>query len=142
VLTRIELLDYMRRHRLAVLSSIGSQGEPQTALIGIAVSPMYEVIFDTVTNSRKHANLLRDARASLVFAGPAGKTLQLEGIARPVPVSGTEDADLRSIYYDAWPDGRGRLSWRPKLAYWCIAPHWARYSDFEGGPLVQEFRWP
>jgi hypothetical protein len=141
VITKTELLDYTRSHRLAVLSSIGSQGEPQAALVGIAVSPAWEIIFDSVTDSRKHANLLQDARASLVFAGPAERTLQLEGIARVVPVSGTRDADLRAIYYEAWPDGRSRLSW-PKLAYWCIAPHWARYSDFERGPLIQEFHWP
>jgi hypothetical protein len=138
---KTELLNYMRGHRLAVVSSIGPRGEPQAALVGIAVSPLCEVIFDTVEDSRKHANLLRDPRASLVFTGPAEKTLQLEGIARPVPVSGAQDTDLRSIYYEAWPDGRDRLSW-PMLAYWCIAPQWARYSDFLSGPLIQEFRWP
>jgi hypothetical protein len=139
--TKTELFGYMRSHRLAVVSSIGPRGEPQAALVGIAVSPLCEVIFDTVANSRKHANLLRDPRASLTFSGPAEKTLQLEGIAKPVPVSGTEGAELRSLYYEAWPDGRDRLSW-PKLSYWCISPQWARYSDFDRGPLLQEFRWP
>lgn len=139
--TKTELLDYMRGHRLAVVSSIGPRGEPQAALVGIAVSPLCEVIFDTVADSRKHANLMRDPRASLVFTGPAEKTLQLEGIARPVPVSGTQDAQLRSIYYEAWPDSCSRLSW-PKLSYWCIAPQWARYSDFDRGPLILEFGWP
>ena len=138
--TKAELLDYMCGHRLAVVSSLGPRGEPQAALIGIAVSRLWEVIFDTVADSRKHANLLRDPRASLVFTGPAEKTLQLEGIARPVAVSGTEDAELRSVYYEAWPDGHNRLSW-PNLSYWCIAPQWARYSDFNRQPLIQEFRW-
>jgi hypothetical protein len=39
---KTELLDYMRRHRLVVRSSIGSQGEPQAALVGIVVSPACE----------------------------------------------------------------------------------------------------
>jgi pyridoxine/pyridoxamine 5'-phosphate oxidase len=141
VFTKTELLDYMRGHRLAVVSSLGPRGEPQAALVGIAVSLRFEVIFDTVVDSRKHSNLLRDPRASLVFTGPSEKTLQLEGIARPVPVCGTKDAKLRSVYYEAWPDGRNRLTW-PKLSYWCIAPQWARYSDFDRGPLIEEFRWP
>jgi hypothetical protein len=139
--TKSELLDYMRSHRLAVVSSVGPKGEPQAALVGIAVSPRCEVIFDTVANSRKHANLVRDPRASLVFSGPAEKTLQLEGIARPVPISGDEGAELRSLYYETWPDGRDRLAW-PGLSYWCISPRWARYSDFERNPSVREFTWP
>lgn len=113
--TKADLLDYMRGRQLAVVSSIGPRGEPQAALAGIAVSPRCEVIFDTVADSRKHANLLRDPRASLVLTGPAEKTLQLEGTTRPIPVSGTQDAELRSIYYEAWPDGRSHLSW-PKLS--------------------------
>jgi hypothetical protein len=136
-----ELLTYMRSHRLVVVSSIGGTGEPQSALVGIAVSPRCEVIFDTVTGSRKHANLLRDARASIVFGGPGEQTLQFEGAATQVSVDGAQDADLRSLYYEVWPDGRDRLKW-PNLAYWCIAPRWARYSDFDRGPMIKEFAWP
>lgn len=136
-----DLLAYMRSHRLVVVSSIGGAGEPQSALVGIAVSPRCEVIFDTVSDSRKHANLLRDARAAIVFSGPGEQTLQLEGTARPMAVDGARDAELRSLYYEVWPDGRDRLAW-PTLAYWCIAPRWARYSDFDRGPLIKEFVWP
>jgi len=135
-----ELLSYMRGHRLAVVSSVGSEGEPQSALVGIAVSALCDVIFDTVVDSRKHANLSRDPRASIVFAGPGEQTLQVEGIAKRVAVSGTKDADLRSVYYEVWPDGRERVKW-PNLSYWCIVPRWARYSDFNRGPLIQEFCW-
>jgi pyridoxine/pyridoxamine 5'-phosphate oxidase len=139
--TKAELLDYMSSHRLAVVSSIGPLGNSQAALVGVAISPRHEVIFDTVADSRKHANLLRDPRASVVFSGPAERTLQLEGIARSVSVSGAQDVELRSLYYEVWPEGRDRLSW-PKLSYWCVAPQWACYSDFDRGPLIAEFRWP
>jgi len=138
--TKADLFDYMRGHRLAVVTSLGFQGEPQAALVGVAVSPAFQVIFDTVSDSRKHANLSRDPRAAVVFVGPEEKTLQFEGLARPMALGGAQDAALRSIYYEAWPDGRDRLTW-PKLAYWCIAPQWARYSDFDSGPLIQEFTW-
>jgi general stress protein 26 len=135
-----ELLDYMRGHRLAVVSSLGRRGEPQSALVGIAVSARHEVIFDTTTDTRKHGNLERDPRASIVLIGPGEQTLQLEGTARPVAVDGSADAALRSLYHATWPDGRDRLEW-PNLAYWCIAPAWARYSDFDRGPLIREFHW-
>jgi hypothetical protein len=134
------LLDYMRLHRLVVLSSIGDGGGPQSALVGIAVTASHEVIFDTVSDSRKHRNLIRDPRASLVFGGPGEKTLQLEGVSRSLAVTGPADADLREIYYSAWPDGRDRMKW-PRISYWCVAPRWARYSDFEAGPLIETFDW-
>jgi general stress protein 26 len=135
-----QLLAYMRHHRLAVVSSISAKGEPQSALIGIAVSPLCEVIFDTVTDSRKHSNLLRNSRAAIVFSGPGEQTLQFEGVARSMAIAAAQDAELLSIYYEAWPDGRDRLKW-PNIAYWCVAPRWARYSDFDRGPLIREFQW-
>jgi hypothetical protein len=131
----------MRSHRLGVVSSIGPDGAPQSALVGIATTTEFDVVFDTVSDSRKHANLMRDPRASLVLSGPGEQTLQLEGIGRGVSVSAAADARWRGIYYDVWPDGRDRLRW-PKLAYWRIAPRWARFSDFARGPLIIEFTWP
>ena len=138
---KAELLDYMRGHRLVVVGSVANDGSPQSALVGIAVTPRHEVIFDTVSDSRKHANLERDGRASVVFSGPDEKTLQLEGTARLLSSDDAADAELREIYYAAWPDGRDRLAW-PKIAHWCIRPTWARYSDFDAGPLIQTFDWP
>jgi general stress protein 26 len=138
---KTDLLDYMRGHRLAVIGSIAADGAPQAALVGIAVTPRHEIIFDTVSDSRKHSNLERDSRASVTFTGPHEKTLQLEGAARLLASRGDVDAELREIYYHAWPDGRDRVSW-PKIAYWCIRPIWGRYSDFEAGPLIETFDWP
>lgn len=139
--TKSDLLGYMRLHRLAVVSWIGEGGGPQSALVGIAVTPTHDVIFDTVSDSRKHRRLARDPRASLVLSGPGEKTLQLEGVARSLAVSGDTDAELRETYFAAWPDGRDRQCW-PNIAYWCIGPRWARYSDFEAGSLIETFDWP
>ncbi|MFI4890948.1 MAG: pyridoxamine 5'-phosphate oxidase family protein [Steroidobacterales bacterium] len=135
-----ELLAYMRQHQHVVLSSIGADGAPQAALVGIAVLDSMELVFDTVTTSRKHANLSRDGRAAVTFSGPDEQTLQLEGIAYPVSVTGAADLSFREGYYRAWPDGPARLEW-PGLCYWRVMPRWARYSDFNRGPLIAEFHW-
>jgi general stress protein 26 len=136
-----ELLNYMRGHRLAVVGSSAADGAPQSAWVGIAVTAHHEVIFDTVNDSRKHVNLLRDARASVTFCGPDEQTCQLEGSARLLDHRGAVDADALKEYFIAWPDGRARLQW-PKIAYWCVRPTWARYSDFAAGPLIQIFNFP
>jgi pyridoxine/pyridoxamine 5'-phosphate oxidase len=138
--TKSDLLRYMRSCRLAVVSSIGSRGEPQSALVGIATTENHEVIFDTVLDSRKHQNLVHDPRTAIVLAGPGEKTLQFEGTAQPVSAASQEDAALLEGYFAVWPDGRSRLTW-PNIAYWRVSPMWARYSDYDAGGFVQVFGW-
>jgi hypothetical protein len=98
------------------------------------------VVFETLSTTRKHANLQRDPRIAVTFSGPDEQTLQYEGVALPVPVTSSEDDVYREAYYEAWPEGRQRLRWQ-NLAYWRVAPRWARYSDYERGPLILEFHW-
>ena len=137
-LGRPELLAYMRQHKLAVVATIGAEGGPQAAVVGVGITEELEVIFDTLSTTRKHANLLRDRRIAVTFNGPGEKTLQYEGAA--VLISTTDDADRRCLeaYYAAWPDGRRRAAW-PNLVYWRVVPRWVRYSDYDRGPLIVEF---
>jgi len=138
--SKTDVLAYMRKQSLAVVSTCSANGAPQGALVGIAATDSMEVIFDTVSTSRKHQNLSRDSRVAVTFSGPDEQTLQLEGVAHPVSTSEPSDAAYRETYLLAWPDGRERLTW-PNLSYWRISPRWARYSDFNRGPLIAEFRW-
>ncbi len=138
---KADLLGYMQRTRLAVVSTLSADGAPQSAQVGIATTDAHQIIFDTVSTSRKHVNLLRDPRAALVIGGPGEQTLQLEGRAVQFPTRGAEGAELREVYYSAWPDGRQRLEWTT-LVYWRIDPLWARYTDYDEGPLIAEFHWP
>jgi len=133
-----DLLAYLRAAKLATVSTLAADGAPQSALVGIGVTDDLKIIFDTVSTSRKHANLTRDPRASVVVGGPGEKTLQYEGLAFPAPVTGADGRELREAYYLSWPDGRDRLSW-PNLSYWCLTPIWARFTDYERGPLIADF---
>lgn len=136
-----ELLAYMRSHKLAVVGSRTENGAPQGALVGIATTDDFQIVFDTASTSRKHANFLRDARASVTFCGPDEQTLQFEGMAVSISMTQTEDTPYLDAYYAAWPDGRDRAKW-PSIAYWRIAPRWVRFSDYNRGPLIAEFTFP
>jgi general stress protein 26 len=138
--SKSEVLAYMREARYAVIATIGADGRPQSALMGIATTNELEVVFDTLNTSRKHANLTRDNRIAITFSGPDEQTLQIEGVAFPVSVTGSAGYDYRETYYAVFPAGRERIS-TPQLAYWRVSPRWARYSDYARGPLVVEFRW-
>jgi hypothetical protein len=139
-ITKTDLLAYIRGHKLAVVATINQHGAPEAALVGVAATDKHELIFDTVFSSRKHANLILRPRVAVTFVGPGEQTLQYEGLAFPISTSGSHDATYRETYYIAWPDGRERLNWEG-LVYWGITPVWARYSDFDRGPLIAEFNW-
>jgi Pyridoxamine 5'-phosphate oxidase len=135
-----EMLAYMRRHRVAVVATIGPDGGPQSALVGVGSTYALEVVFDTLSTTRKHANLQRDRRIAVTFTGPGEQTLQYEGVALPVSVASAEDEVYRQAYYEAWPEGRQYVRWQ-NLVYWRVTPRWARYSDYDRGPLILEFHW-
>ena len=128
-MTRSELYEFLRKHRLAAVSTI-NPASPQAAVIGIAVTEELDIIFDTLSTSRKYANLLADPRVALVVWDGA-ETVQYEGAA-DLPTGSDLDACKR-IYFEAWPDGPEREKW-PDIAYVRIRPRWIRYSDFGQTP--------
>ena len=107
-MTRSELIRFVQRQRLGVVSSLASDGAPQSAVVGIATSEAGEIVFDTLGSSRKAGNLRRDPRASLVV-WENERTVQLEGLADEP--TGADRDRLREVYFAAHPDGRERLAW-------------------------------
>jgi uncharacterized pyridoxamine 5'-phosphate oxidase family protein len=127
--TRSELYEFLRKNRLAVVSTV-NPASPQAAVVGIAVTETLDVIFDTLSTSRKFANLRADPRIALVVWDSA-ETVQYEGVA-DLPDGADLDACKR-IYFEAWPDGPEREKW-PDIAYVRVRARWIRYSDFGRTP--------
>lgn len=125
-----EVLRFLRRHKLAVESTVDPQGAPQAAVIGYAVSDALELVFDTVDTTRKAENLRRDPRIALVV-GWEEATLQLEGLA-DFP-TGPELERLKECYFQVYPDGRDRLAWLG-ITHVRVRLHWARLSDYTHDP--------
>jgi hypothetical protein len=136
-LTPPQLLSYMRAQPWAVEASVTLQGAPQAAVIGVAVTDRWELLFDTVTQSRKHQNLIKNPRVAFVIGWEHERTVQYEGIAE-IP-SEAELPDVRAYYFDRFPDGPTRQTW-PGLVYWRVRPTWIRYSNFNvNPPIIQEW---
>ena len=135
-MTRAFLLAFLWTHEHAVEASVSAGGGPQAAVVGIVISDTFELCFDTLEQTRKAANLARDARVAFVIGGPetgALRTVQVEGLAdRP---QGAELAALTGLYLARFPDGRVRQSW-PGLIYVRVRPTWLRWSDFSVEPPV------
>jgi sulfate adenylyltransferase large subunit len=129
-MTRGQLLAFLRRHRLCIQASAAESGAPQAAVVGFAVSDELEIVFDTIGTSRKMVNLRRDPRVAIVVGWDDEQTAQIEGIADEP--QGEELARLKAVYFQVYPDGVERQSWKD-ITYVRVRPIWARYSDFRPG---------
>ncbi len=136
-LTIPQLLSYIRAQPWAIQASVSAQGAPQAAVIGVAVTDRWELLFDTVTQSRKHQNLVKNSRVAFVIGWEHERTVQYEGIAE-IPTE-AELPDVQAGYFDRFPDGPTRQTW-PGLVYWRVRPTWIRYSNFNvNPPIIQEW---
>lgn len=136
-MTKTDLFGFIQSQKLGVLGTISPEGSPQSSLVGIAVTPELDVIFDTVKSSRKYRNLSANPACSFSIGWSGEVTLQYEG--RAFEPSGGELAGYQEVYFKKWPDGPDRLSW-PGITYFVVRPKWIRYSDFDQRPpLNQEF---
>lgn len=137
---RADLQKFMAGFRYGVVSSVAADGTPQSALVGIAVTPDLEVLFDTVKSSRKYPNLKARPQCSFVIGWGGEQTVQFEGEA--VEPEGDELTRCMKHYFAVSPDGPLRLSW-PGLVYFCVKPRWIRFSDFDQSPpLIVEMKFP
>jgi hypothetical protein len=136
---RSVLLEFLRRGKHAVEASSGLDG-PQAAVVGIAVSDDFELVFDTLDTTRKAANLRRDSRVAFVIGGSGDddvKTVQLSGVAdEPV---GDDLVRCKQLYFARFADGPSREAWKG-ITYFRVRPTWLRYSDYgQDPPLIVEF---
>jgi pyridoxine/pyridoxamine 5'-phosphate oxidase len=139
-LTAAELLSYLRSQPWAIEASVSPDGAPQAAVIGVAITDGLELVFDTVTQSRKHQNLVKNPRIALVIGWEHERTVQYEGIAE-IPTA-AELPQVQACYFGRFPDGAGRQTW-PGLVYWRVRPTWIRYSNFNvNPPIIQEWDAP
>ena len=136
-MTLQEIFDIARSNQYLVVCTVNEAGGPEAALMGFALTQANEVVFDTLSTSRKAVNLARNPAAALVIGWDESVSLQIEGVARR-PV-GEDLASAKAAYFGQWPDGRARENW-PNIAYVVVRPQWIRYSNYSGAPVVEEFR--
>jgi len=140
MLNRHELLEFMRANPLVTLATVSPGGAPSAAMLAVAVSDRFELMFDTLGTSRKFRNLQKNPRIAVVF-GAAGayrggghdeRTVQFEGMA-DIPRGEELELVRERIYFKQFPDGRARLKW-PHIEYVRVRPVWMRYSDYNVNP--------
>jgi hypothetical protein len=138
-----ELLTFLRTHPYAVQSSVSQNGTVQSAVVGVAFTDQFEIIFDSIDSTRKVVNLKAHPKIAFVVGGSQPgdeRTVQYQGIA-DFP-SGDELERVKKVYFAAFPDGPTRLSW-PGITYVRAKPSWVRFSDLGAAPpKVIELKFP
>ena len=130
-MTKADIYQFMSKQKLGVLATLSRDGSPQSALVGIAVTPELEIIFDTIKSSRKFRNLMSNSGCSFVVGWAGEVTVQYEGQAGQP--KGVALARYQQAYFARWPECRSHLSW-PGITYFVVRPRWIRYSDFDQNP--------
>jgi uncharacterized pyridoxamine 5'-phosphate oxidase family protein len=122
-----EILRFMDSERYGVLTTTTNSGQPEAALVGFAVTPALEIIFDTVRSSRKYPNLKENPRVAFVVGCTTEITVQYEGEAEEL--EGAALAKYKPIYFRKFTDGPARESWAG-ITYFVVRPKWVRYCDY------------
>jgi general stress protein 26 len=120
------LLEFLRAQKWAVHASIAGD-KPQAAVIGVAITDRLELVFDTLSSTRKATNLRKSPHIALVIGWDDAQTVQIEGLADEP--KGQELTRLKTVYFERFPDGVERETW-PGITYFRVRPTWVRYSDF------------
>jgi len=123
-----EVFQFMNKERLAVLATVDENGRPEAALMGFAVTPDLEIVFDTVKSSRKYPNLKNNPRVAWVIGCTTEVTVQYEGVAEEL--EGEDLAKYKKTYFAAFLDGPARESW-PGITYFVVRPKWVRHCDYD-----------
>jgi Pyridoxamine 5'-phosphate oxidase len=124
------ILAFLKRQRFGVISTVSHEGQPRSAVVGVAFTEEGDAVFDTLGSSRKAMDLRRDPRASLVV-WEGERTVQMDG--RVDEPAGAERDAILEVYLAAFPDGVERLGWEG-ITHFRFHPSWVRDSDFGAGP--------
>lgn len=125
-----EVFQFMNGESLAVLATAADNGQPEAALMGFAVTPELEIIFDTLRTSRKYPNLKKNPCVAWVIGCTTEVSVQCEGLAQEL--EGEEATKYQKTYFAKFTDGPARLSW-PGITYFVVRPKWVRYCDYNPG---------
>lgn len=125
------VLDFIRKHTVAVVASVNTDGKPEAAAIEFSETENLEIIFDTFATYRKYKNLQANPRVAFVIGWDEDITVQYEGVAREL--KGDERAECQNIHLAKLP-GSAKFANLEVIRYFKVIPTWIRYADLAANP--------
>jgi len=130
---------------LGVISTVGANGKPESAVVYFSCDENLDLYFTTRNSSRKYKNLLTNpAIAFVIYSDVQKKTIQIEGKAETI--TNTHDqgalfADLISLATKNNPTPPIDQLGESEIMFIRITVTWARISNFEvarNGEIFEE----
>lgn len=133
---RAAVAHFVRVCGSGVVASIGADGAPQAAYVGLTATDEGVLVFDATSDSRKVGNIRERPQVALAVTG-ADTSVQLEGRAR---VARDEERwRLGEVYSERFPGSRA-LDVGFEVVV--VDVHWVRvYDAGEHPPRVVEAAW-
>ena len=132
-----DVLEFIKKHDLAVISTVGSDNKPQAAVLEFGELDDFTIIIDMLNTSRKYKNLQTNPNAAVVIGWDKNITVQIDGTA--YELAGQKLKEAQEAYFAKNPRAK-KWANRPGIVYFAIKPSWIRYSDLNQHPwLVEEF---
>jgi pyridoxine/pyridoxamine 5'-phosphate oxidase len=134
---RAEIAAFVREEGRAVVATVTSAGEPEAALVDIAVDDEGAFFFTARNIARKLDNLRANPKAAMVIGTTSDVSLQLEGPAHVA--EGEEKAYLVDAFMAQYPTSRAE---HEDFEMVVIRPNWVRHYDASTRPpTVAEVNW-
>lgn len=130
-MTLEQFVAFVRAARQGVVATVDAAGEPEAALVGLAVTDGAALLFDSPDDARKVRNLRAHPRVAVVVGWDDDVSVQIEGDADVL--SGAERSDHGAIYLDQFPGSRAL---DPAFALVRVTPTWFRYYDARSSASV------
>lgn len=127
------ILDFIKKQKLAIISTVDSDCKPESAALEFGETDDLELVIDTFTSSRKYKNLQTNKNVSFVIGWDENITVQYEGVAEEV--KGEAAMKYKEAYWFKNPDAK-RWETREGITYFKVTPKWIRYSDLNKDPWV------
>ncbi|WP_336646252.1 pyridoxamine 5'-phosphate oxidase family protein [Microbacterium sp. USHLN186] len=133
---RAAVAHFIRVCGSGVVASIGADGAPQAAYVGLTATDDGVLVFDAKSDSRKVGNIRERPRVALAVTG-ADISVQLEGSAR---IAHDEERwRLGEVYSERFPGSRALDAGFALIA---VEVRWVRVHDAdEHPPRIDEATW-
>ncbi len=130
-MSKEKILDFIKSQDLAVVTTVDKNGRPEAALVAISETEDLELIFGSLSDTRKNENIKNHPDIAVVIGLDDKITIQYEGKA--VRLEGEEEEEAKQIHIKKLP-GSAKYADMEGQEYFKITPKWIRYSDFNHFP--------
>ena len=128
------VLDFIRKHKLAVVATTGTTRRPEAAVLEYVVNDNLEIVFDSLPTFRKVRNINENPQVAVVIGGEDDKTVQYEG---PIAeIKGAEVEEYRQLSLAKYPNSAEIIK-EKGLIWYKVTPRWIRYLDVSTKPWQQ-----